>query len=153
MPLLGPVRVCSQLAVPAVQVAPAGWALQGRVLDSNLQPLVRSTVFLVDANKDFLKQYGFAYTDALGNFVLNYAGDATGAVTPPLFIEVVDTQSNPVYLSPTQFVPIPGAISFQNIVLAPGSQPIGDPTDSIRAVAMPGTNIKSSNASSERRNS
>lgn len=145
--------VQQQLVVPAVQVAPAGWALQGRALDSNLQPLTRFTVFLVDANKDFLKQYGFAYTDALGNFMLNYAGDAKGAATPPLFIEVVDTQAKPVYLSPMQFVPIPGAASFQNIVLAPGNQPIGDPTDAIRSVAMPGTNVKPSRASSKKRNS
>ncbi len=145
--------VQQQLVVPAVQVAPAGWALQGRVLDSNLQPLARFTVFVVDANKDFLKQYGFAYTDAMGNFALNYAGDATGAATAPLFIEVVDTQAYPVYLSPTQFVPIPGASSFQNIVLAPGSQPIGDPTDAIRSVAMPGTNVKSSGASSDKKTS
>jgi hypothetical protein len=143
--------VQQQLVVPAVQVAPAGWALQGRVLDSNLQPLARFTVFLVDANKDFLKQYGFAYTDATGNFVLNYAGDAKGTAAPPLFIEVVDTQANPVYLSSTQFVPVPGVTSFQNIVLAPGSQPIGDPTDAIRAVAMPGTNVKPSRASSKKK--
>jgi hypothetical protein len=138
-----------QLVVPAVQVAPAGWALQGRVLDSNLQPLARFTVFMVDANKDFLKQYGFAYTDAMGNFGFNYAGDAAGAAAPTLFIEVVDTQANPVYLSPTQFVPVAGSTSYQNIVLAPGGQPIGDPTEAIRAVAMPGRNVKSPSASSE----
>src|SRR5271157_1856976 len=44
-----------QLAVPAVQVAKTGWALQGHVLDAQLQPVARFTVFLVDANKIFLK--------------------------------------------------------------------------------------------------
>jgi hypothetical protein len=126
-----------QLVVSEVQVAANGWALQGQVLDSNLQPLPRFTVFFVDANKDFLKQYGFAYTDATGYYVLNYAGDPTGAAAPQLFLEVVDMKANPVYLSPTQFVPVAGSTSYQNVVLAPGGQPIGDPTETIRAVAIP----------------
>jgi len=127
-----------QFAAPAVQVAPAGWALQGRVLDSNWKPLARFTVFLVDSNKDFLQQYGFTYTDATGSFTLNFAGtDAPAAAVPDLFVEVVDTQANPVYLSATPFVPLVGAATFQNIVLSPGNQPIGDPTDAIRAVAIP----------------
>ncbi len=135
--------VQQQLAVPAVQVAAAGWALQGRVLDSNLQPLPRFTVFFVDADKDFLKQYGFAYTDATGYFLLNYAGgDSPTAAAPQLFLEVADTQANPVYLSATPFTPVAGATSFQNVVLPPAGQPIGDPTEAIRAVAMPGRQTK-----------
>jgi len=46
--------VRQQLAAPAIQIAQAGWALQGRVLDAQLQPVARFTVFLVDANKEFL---------------------------------------------------------------------------------------------------
>jgi hypothetical protein len=131
-----------QLAVPSVQVAPAGWALQGRVLDAQMQPVARFTVFLVDANKDFLQEYGFAYTDSTGYFLLNYQGNADPTAAPQLFLEVVDTQANPVYLSSTQFVPVLGTASFQNVVLQAGGQPIGDPTAAIRAVAMPGKDAK-----------
>jgi len=135
--------VRQQLAAPAIQIAQAGWALQGRVLDAQLQPVARFTVFLVDANKEFLQQYGFAYTDNTGYFLLNYPGGAaSSAAVPQLFLEVVDTQANPVYLSATPFVPVPGTASFQNIVLPVGGQPIGDPPAAIRAVAMPGKKTK-----------
>ena len=132
--------VRQQLAVPAVQVTAAGWALQGRVLDAQLQPTAKFTVFLVDANKTFLQQYGFAYTDDTGYFLLNYAGDAApeAGVRRQFFIEVVNTDANPVYLSSTAFQPVLGTASFQNIVLPAGGQPIGDPTPEIRAVALPG---------------
>jgi len=128
-----------QLAVPAVQVASTGWALQGYVLDSQWQPQAKYTVFLVDANKAFLKQYGFAYTDDTGYFLLNNAG-AAGEAAPAtqLFVEVANADANPVYLSSTAFQPVLGTASFQTIVLPAGGQPIGDPPAAIREVALPG---------------
>ena len=114
------------MVTPSVQVAKTGWALQGRVLDAQLQPAARFTVFLVDAKKSFLQQYGFAYTDDTGYFVLNYAGDtanAAGAPAPPvapqLFVEIADTQGNPVYLSSTPFQPVLGTTSFENSCFRP----------------------------------
>ncbi len=131
--------VRQQLAAPAVQVAKTGWALQGRVVDAQLQPMAKFTVFLVDANKTFLQQYGFAYTDDTGYFLLNYAGGSGQApAATQLFLEVADTGANPVYLSSTAFQPVLGTASFQNIVLPAGGQPIGDPPQAIRAVALPG---------------
>jgi len=128
-----------QLAAPAVQVAKTGWALHGRVLDAQLQPVAKFTVFLVDANKTYLEQYGFAYTDDTGYFLLNHPGDASGqaASTAQLFLEIVNMDASPVYLSSTAFQPVLGTATFQNIVLPAGGQPIGDPPPAIRAVAIP----------------
>jgi hypothetical protein len=130
-----------QLAAPAVQVATNGWALQGRVVDAQLNAAVGFTVFLVDAEKTFVQSYGFAYTNANGYFVLSFAGatDEESTGTGSLFIEVADTSANPIYLSDTPFQPVLGTASFQNIVLATGTQPIGDPPAAIRAVAIPAT--------------
>jgi hypothetical protein len=127
-----------QMATPTVQPAQSGWALQGLVLDAQLKPAARFTVFFVDTTNAFLQQYGFAYTDDTGYFVINYAGVAAEApAAPQLFIEVVNTEANPVYLSTTAFEPVPGTASFQNIVLPAGGQPIGDPPPEIRRIAMP----------------
>jgi hypothetical protein len=134
--------VGQQAAAPTVQVAKAGWALQGHVFDAQLQSAAKFTVFLVDANKTFLQQYGFAYTDDTGYFLINYAGGQAPSA-PPLFIEVANTDANPVYLSSTAFQPVLGAASFQNIVLPADGQPIGDPPEAIRAVALPGKNAQS----------
>lgn len=71
-----------QIAVPVVQAAAAGWALHGLVVDAQLQPASKFTVFLVDGNKNFLQQYGFSYSDDNGYFLINYAGDTPPA--PPL---------------------------------------------------------------------
>ena len=128
--------VRQQAAAPAVQVAKAGWALQGHVFDAQLQPAARFTVFLVDPNKTFLQQYGFSYTDDTGYFVINYGGGQAPSFSQ-LFIEVANTDANPVFLSSTPFQPVLGAASFQNIVLPAGGQPIGDPPAAIRAVALP----------------
>ncbi len=133
--------VSQQLAAPAVQVASTGWALQGFVLNAQLQPEARFTVFLVDADKTYLRQYGFAYTDNTGYFVINYAGDTgpTPPATQQLFVEIANTDAKPVYLSSTAFQPVVGTATFQNIVLPAGEQPIGDPPPEIRAVALPKT--------------
>ena len=133
--------VSQQLAAPAVQVASAGWALQGFVLNAQLQPAARFTVFLVDADKTYLRQYGFAYTDDTGYFLINYAGDTgqTPPATQQLFVEIANTDAKPVYLSSTAFQPVVGTATFQNIVLPAGEQPIGDPPKEIRAVALPNT--------------
>lgn len=134
--------VRQQVAVPAVQVAATGWALQGLVLDAQLQPAAKFTVFLVDAKKAFLPQYGFSYTDDTGYFLINYAGgQAPAATATQFFVEIANTDADPVYLSSTAFQPVPGTASFQNIVLPAGGQPIGDPPQAIRDVALPGTAV------------
>jgi hypothetical protein len=128
-----------QMSLPAVQVSATGWALQGRVLDAQLNPAAGFTVFLVDQDKAFQSEYGFCYTDATGYFLINYAGAPAGAAaaTPALFIEVADTAANPVYLGATAIKPTLGQASYQTIALAAGAPPIGDPPAAIRAVAMP----------------
>jgi hypothetical protein len=127
-----------QTSVPVVQVSATGWGLQGRVLDAQLQPAARFTVFLVDGNKTFLRQYAFAYTDDTGYFVINYAGDsAKTETTSQLFIEIANRDANPVYLSNEPFQPVIGAASYQTIVLPAGDESIGDPPPDIRREALP----------------
>jgi hypothetical protein len=77
--------VRQQLTAPQVQVNKAGWALQGRVVDATLQPAARFTVFLVDGTKTYQQQYGFAYTDATGYFLISYAGDSNTTGGPATF--------------------------------------------------------------------
>ncbi|SPF40909.1 exported hypothetical protein [Syntrophobacter sp. SbD1] len=152
--------VSQQLTVPTVQVAKTGWALQGYVYlsDAQSQPAVGFTVFLVDAEKTYLRDYGFSYTDSTGYFLINYAGGkehehrehaenkehaefAEHAATQ-LFVEITDTKANPVYLSSSPFQPVLGTASFQTIVLPQGGQPIGNPPEAIRSTAMPGKRAK-----------
>jgi hypothetical protein len=128
-----------QLTTPAVGVAADGWAVHGRVVDADFQPAARFTVFLVDANKAYLRQYGFAYTDDTGYFLINAHAAGPGAATTQgqLFIEVADTKANPVFLSATAFTPMLGAVTYQTILLPAGGQPIGDPPPEIRRGALP----------------
>jgi hypothetical protein len=138
--------VRQQLATPQVAVSAKGWVLQGRVTDAQLNPVSRYTVFLVDSTKSYQKQYGFAYTDETGYFVISYGPSAqSGAMhtkeeeasSTKLFIEVADNKANPVYLATEAFEPDPGSTTFENIVLPEGGQPIGDPPEAIREVALP----------------
>ncbi len=103
---------------PSVQVAKTGWALQGRVVDAQMQPVAKFMVFLVDAESRYVEQYGSAYTDNTGYFLLNYAGDNGQAPTATqLFLEVTNTDGVRVYLSTTSFRPVYGTVSSQNITL------------------------------------
>ena len=138
--------VRQQLAVPAVQVSKSGWALQGYVgylKNAEWQPAAKFTVYLVDSNNAFLRHYGFTYTDDTGYFLLNYAGDSgqpaqsEGASSLQLFIGVANQDAKPVY-PPRAFKPVTGALSFQNIILPEGGQPLGDPPGVIREIAVPG---------------
>jgi hypothetical protein len=143
-----------QLATAEPQAAPIGWVLNGRVFDANQKPLSGFTVFLVDAQKSYQKDIGFAFTDNTGYFLINFPGpqsttDAPSAKTqapkqqtataPQLFLGIADTQAQYVYLGNTPFEPARGSVTYQNVTLQPGNQPIGDPPPEIRSVAMPDT--------------
>jgi hypothetical protein len=137
-----------QLTTADPQVAQGGWALHGRVFDSQSQPVSGHTVFLVDAKNAYQQAFGFSYTDETGYFLLKYEGsDSTSGNKPEaeqradasaqLFIEVADTKAKPVSLSTTAFQPVVGSATYQNITLAGGDQPIGDPPPEIASIAMP----------------
>jgi hypothetical protein len=129
------------------QVAAAGWALHGRVYDANLQPLAGHTVFLSDDQKNYLSEYGFAYTDSTGYFQLLFAGSAAApamqeAAPSPvpstdLFLQIANTAGKPVYLSATAFEPVVGNATYTNVTLPAGEPVLGDPPDAIRKVALP----------------
>jgi hypothetical protein len=146
-----------QVTTADPQLAPNGWALHGRIFDAQLAPASGYTVFLVDSAKNYQQDYGFAYTDDTGYFLLNYQGHdvasgrapaAASGKTPPkappqipttpeLFVEVADTKARPVFLSTTAFQPAIGSATYQNVVLSADQQPIGDPPPEIRKGAMP----------------
>ncbi len=128
-----------ELDTPAPQVAADGWVLHGRVYSSDLKAHARYTVFLVDGQKNYQQPYGFAYTDDTGYFLFNIAAVAGKDTqpTPPLFIAMTNTKGEPVYLGTTPFQPAPGSVTYQNITLPSGTQPLGDPPPDIREVALP----------------
>jgi hypothetical protein len=137
--------VHQQLNTPDPAVAAGGWALHGRVFDSTWKPVSAFTVFLVDPQKAFQQDLGFSYTDDTGYFLINYPGPqstsrkaaSASAQLPQLFIEIADTNAEPVYLSDTAFQPVTGGATYQNIVLPAGNRPIGDPPKEIRDIALP----------------
>ena len=133
--------VHQQLDTPPPQVAADGWALHGRVYSSDLKPHAKYTVFLVDSQKTYQEAYGFAYTDDTGYFLFNVAGAKD---TPPLFLAMTNTKGEPVYLSTTPFQPTPGSVTYQNITLPSGVQPLGDPPPAIRDIALPSRKSKPS---------
>jgi hypothetical protein len=153
-----------QVNTPAPPVAPTGWALHGRIYNSQLQPSESYTVFLVDSQNTFQSAYGFTYTDSTGYFLLNFAGtppaqnqqeppasqqagqpptsaatETTSQVPAELFVEIANSKGQPVYLAKVPFVPTTGVALYQNITLPAGEKPIGDPPQSIRNTALPPT--------------
>lgn len=63
-------------STPQPTVPSTGWALHGRVYDANLNPKEQYTVFLVDEQKNYLSDYGFAYTDSTGYFLIQNSGSS-----------------------------------------------------------------------------
>jgi hypothetical protein len=157
-----------QVSTPAPTIAATGWALHGRLYSSDLAPQASYAVFLVDAQKNYLSDYGFAYTDATGYFLLSYNGDSatapkaatgapaaagqgataepaasTGASSPvQLFLQVADANAKPVLLSETAFVPVVGNATYQMVTLPAGAAKLGDPPPELRSVAMPPISTK-----------
>ena len=127
-----------QAATPAPTVAAGGWALHGRVYDAQLKPAAQLTVYLVDNTKTYQQQYSFAYTDTTGYFLINYAPIAGQATSPTaLYVAIANIKGEPVYLSTTAFQPTANVATYQNISLAAGDKPLGDPPPEIRKVAIP----------------
>jgi hypothetical protein len=142
--------VRAQITTPAPAVGGSGWALHGRVYSAQLEPAAGYCVFLVDAQKAYYPDAGFAYTDSTGYFLLTYPGTAaesgapageaqpgTALQPPALYVEITNPDGRPVYLSTTALTPAPGTAAYQNFSLSPAEQPLGDPPPAIRAVALP----------------
>jgi hypothetical protein len=144
--------VKDQVSTAAPKVAANGWALYGHVYNAQLQPVTAYTVFLVNAQNTYQQTFGFAYTDDTGYFLISYAPakkrredqaekrDETQDETfPQLFLEIVNTKAQPVYLSTAPFQPTLGSATYQNVTLPAGEAPIGDPPTAIRNIGIPKT--------------
>ena len=144
--------VHQKVTTPVPTVAAKGWALHGRVYDATLNPLAGHSVFLVDSQKAYQSDYGFAYTDSSGYFLLNYPGpaqapavaakaEATAAAATTavsdLYLQIANTKAKPVYLSTTAFQPTTGSAAYQAITLPAGEPVLGDLPADVRAVALP----------------
>lgn len=132
-----------QVTTPAPTVAATGWALHGRVYDAQLRPVAGLTVFLVDSQKAYQSQFGFAYTDETGYFLINYAPPA-GQAAPSvmLYVEIANQQGAPIYLGTTAFQLTAGSTSYQNITLPADAKPLGDPPPEIRKIAIPSEPVR-----------
>ena len=127
-----------QAATPIPTIAATGWALHGRVYDAQLQPVGGFVVFVVDAQKIYQQQYGFAYTDDTGYFLISYtppSGQAPSSVA--LYIEIANRYGEPIFLSTAAFQPVPGSTTYQNIMLPAGEKPLGDLPPEIKKIAVP----------------
>ena len=132
---LGRLTGAYQRAVaPAPAITADEWALRLAIYDANAQPLAALTVFFVDGDKIWLKQYGFAYTDQTGQCVLKGAMPADAVAA--MYIEIANAAGLPIYLDSSSFVPVKGQVSHQNITLT-SQTPLGDPPQPIRIEGLP----------------
>jgi hypothetical protein len=138
--------VSRQLGTALPTVPAGGWVLHGRVYDAQAEAVATQTVFLVDPQGAFQSEYGFAYTDETGYFLLTFdaptpspaeGGASAAASTPELYVEVTNQKRQPVYLSATPFEPTKGTATYLNIYLPAGGQPIGEPPPGARSSALP----------------
>ena len=127
----------NQTSLAPPQVTAEGWALYGHVYDAQLQPASAHTVFFVDQQKAYQSAVGFAYTADDGSFQLTYSGVNKTAIPSALFLEVVNTKAQPVYISRTPFQPQIGKATYLDVTLPDGEPVLGDPPAEIRAVAIP----------------
>lgn len=134
--------VYQQASTPAPQVTSTGWALQGRVYHSTeaSEPAAHYTVYFTDSNNTFQRQYGVAYTDTTGLYLINYAGDdqqKEQGTEPQLQIQIANTKGKLVYISATPFQPVIGTASYLDIYLPQGETVLGDPPPAVRKIVMP----------------
>ncbi len=114
------------IATTATPIAPAaGWILQGCVRDDTLSPIPRFTVRLIDGTKSWISAYGYAYTDASGNFSLSSASGQTPATTPlTAYLEVLNEDARPVFMDSATFTIALGGTLYRDIILA-SQTPLG----------------------------
>ncbi len=131
--------VKQQVALTPPQVTATGWAIYGHIYNSALAPASAYTVFLVDEQNAYQSAVGFTYTVKDGSFHLNYSGAENEKLASQLFLQVVNSKGQPVYLSTTAFQPQAGVATYQDVTLPAGEPVLGDPPARIRAIAFPDT--------------
>jgi hypothetical protein len=117
-----------EAATPVPEVTESGWVLHGRVFDADRQPAQGFTVFLVDQAKQFQGQFGYAFSDATGYFLIDYAGRPAGQAgeNVPLFVTVTNAKRQTVYVGTAAFKPASASTNYQNVFLQPLEAPLGD---------------------------
>jgi hypothetical protein len=131
---LGVVR--DQAATPTPAVPAGGWVLHGRVRDQNLQPVAKLSVLLVNDRKVWLRNYGFAFTDDTGYFLLSHSPAASDKndtkTSSSVFLEVLDQKRQPLYIDASPFELAVGSVLYRDIVLS-SQTPLGRPPQGVRS--------------------
>jgi hypothetical protein len=120
-----------QASTPAPTAPANGWILYGFVRDQNLQPAPKLTVYLVNEAKEWLRNYGYAFTDATGYFILSYAPDASidkerAPTSESVYLEVSSQARQPLYIDSSAFTLAVGAAQYREVVLS-GQGVLGSP--------------------------
>lgn len=117
-----------QVSTAAPEVSANGWALYGTVRNSDFSPVAKQTVLLVDAQKNWARQYGYTFSNDQGQYSLVYDGAATktgAAELPKLYVAVLNESRNLVYLDSDVFAPTLGQAEYRDLIIS--STPIGTP--------------------------
>ena len=124
--VLGVVRDIATKAAPAVPTN--GWVLQGHVRDGSLLPVAKSTVSLVDQQKNLLSAYGYAYTDTNGAYTLTYTPATSTPAPAPLsaYLQISNSSGKAIYIDSAAFTLNPGATVTRDLMLT-SQTPLGTP--------------------------
>jgi len=129
-------------ALTAPTVSANGWAVWGLVHDTNSKPLRGYCVFLVDEQKNYQSEYGFAYTDESGAFTINFAGAATAAgqtkaTVPTVFLSITNAKAQQVFIGSKALSLTIGSALYVDTALPVGAPPLGDIPQEIQRTAVP----------------
>lgn len=151
-----------QAVASAPTVTSTGWAVWGHVYEAPATPLSGYTIFLVDSQKTYQSQYGFATTAADGSFAIVYdgeaaasAGESGAAPAPPapaagrtaepsapsiptLFLSITNAGAQLVPTATVSLALAAGKALYIDTILPVGA-PVADLPAEVRKIAQPPT--------------
>ena len=151
-----------QAVASAPTVASTGWAVWGHVYETPATPLSGYTIFLVDSQKTYQSQYGFATTAADGSFAIVYDGESAASAgesgttpappsqvaartaeppapsLPTLFLSMTNTDAQLVSTASTSLALTLGKALYIDTIL-PAGAPLTDLPAEVQKTAQPPT--------------
>jgi hypothetical protein len=128
-----------RITAQAPTVPATGWGIYGTVYNSSSAPVEGYSLYFVDSTNTYQNTYGIAYTQADGSYQFVYAGPPAGQAAPTttLYLQVANTNGDPIYTSSTAFTPTTGLATYQAITLPVGEKPLGKLPLVLRQVTLP----------------
>jgi hypothetical protein len=128
-----------RITAQAPTVPATGWGIYGTVYNSSSAPVEGYSLYFVDSTNTYQNTYGIAYTQADGSYQFVYAGPPAGQAAPitTLYLQVANTNGDPIYTSSTAFTPTTGLATYQAITLPVGEKPLGKLPIVLRQVTLP----------------